>query len=380
MNTDTSNNPASRYEKSVLVLQGGGALGAYQAGAYQALEAANIPVDWVAGISIGAINAAIIAGNPPEKRVQQLEAFWHTITYAFNPLSSANPGDYLRLFQNRNSALTSLLWGVYGFFRPRVPPPWVQPRGSKSAISFYDTSQLKETLESLIDFDRINHGDVRLSLDAVNVRTGNRVHFDSSKCTLTPEHVMASAALPPGLPAIRIDDEYFWDGGVVSNTPLFYVLKESPEQDTVIFQIDLFSAHGDVPQDIYEVEERRKDILYSSRTRLSTDHFREKHKLKRALIALRKRLPEDLKCDPEIGEICALGEGDEYEVTIVHVIYKGKHYESCSKDYEFSRLSMRQHWQAGFEDTQKTIRCPEWKKPSGTREGIRIVDMTPDTA
>jgi NTE family protein len=375
MNSKASLIPAGAYGRTVLVLQGGGALGAYQAGAYQALHGQDIAIDWVAGISIGAINAAIIAGNPPADRLTSLERFWGTITHDFNLLLPAVGGRHARFLRNQSSALTSLVWGVYGFFRPRVPPPMFHQRGSDEAVSFYDTSSLRSTLERFIDFDRINDGGMRVSLGATNVRTGNFAYFDNTQRELRVEHVMASAALPPGLPAVKVDGECYWDGGIVSNTPLHYVLDEELDGDTLIFQVDLFSARGNVPEDIFEVEERHKDIVYSSRTRLNTDIFRDKLKLKRAVIALRDRLPEELKRDPEVRELCKVAEGDDTEITIVHLIYKRKHYESQSKDYEFSQLSMQEHWEAGYQDTLASIHRPDWRTASKNGKGLHIFDM-----
>ncbi len=375
MTSNSNNELTVPYGKTVLVLQGGGALGAYQAGAYQAIHGADMTVDWVAGISIGAINAAIIAGNPPADRVTRLQTFWDTITHDFNALLPGGDSHHVRLWRNRSSALGSLVWGVYGFFRPRIPSPLLQPRGSDEAISFYDTSALRETLEHFVDFGLVNEGDVRLSLGATHVRTGNFVYFDSTETELRPEHVMASGALPPGLPPVEVDGEYYWDGGIVSNTPLHYVLDQPPNADTLIFQVDLFSARGAMPQDIFEVEERKKDIVYSSRTRLNTDLFHEKRELRRAILKLRDRMPEELREDPEVRELCELGQEDGNEITIVHLIYKRKHYESQSKDYEFSQLSMCEHWQAGYEDTLNSIRCPEWRAPLKNREGLHIFDM-----
>lgn len=375
MTSKSNNDSAFPYGKTVLVLQGGGALGAYQAGAYQAIHGAGLAVDWVAGISIGAINAAIIAGNPPAERMTRLETFWDTITHDFNHLFPAVDGQYLRLWRNRSSALGSLTWGVNGFFRPRIPPPVMHPRGSENAISFYDTSALRDTLEQFVDFGLVNDSNVRLSLGATNVRTGNFVYFDNTQTELRPEHVMASGALPPGLPPVQVGDEYYWDGGIVSNTPLHYVLDQPPDADTLIFQVDLFSARGAMPQDIFEVEERKKDIVYSSRTRLNTDVFHEKRKLRRAILHLRDRMPEELREDPDVRELCDLGQGNDNEITIVHVIYRHKHYESQSKDYEFSQLSMREHWRAGHEDTLYSIRCPDWRAPSKNREGLHVFDM-----
>lgn len=375
MNAQAHVDSISTYGSKVLVLQGGGALGAYQGGAYQAIHEENIGLDWIAGISIGAINAAIIAGNAPDDRLPRLKTFWDTITHDFNFLLPPANGHHARLFRNRSSALTSLIWGVSGFFRPRFPSPLFQPRGSDEAVSFYETSALRETLEHFVDFDRVNNGGVRLSLGATNVRTGNFVYFDNSERELRPEHVMASAALPPGLPAVMVDGECYWDGGIVSNTPLHYVLDHAPGRDTLIFQVDLFSARGTVPRDIFEVEERQKDIVYSSRTRLNTDIFRDKQKLKRAIGVLRDHLPDELKRNPEIGELCSYADDDPGEITIIHLIYKRKHYETQSKDYEFSQLSMQEHWHAGFEDTLESIRCPEWQAPSVNREGLQIFDM-----
>lgn len=375
MTSDANTDPAAAYGRRVLVLQGGGALGAYQAGAYEAIHGGGIGIDWIAGISIGAINAALIAGNEPEDRVTRLREFWDTITHDFNLLLPAGDHHHVRLWRNRSSALGSLVWGVYGFFRPRFPPPFMQPRGSREATSFYDTGALRETLEQFVDFDRVNGGGVRLSLGATNVRTGNFVYFDNTEHELRPDHVMASAALPPGLPAVEVDGEHYWDGGIVSNTPLHYVLDQAPETDTLIFQVDLFSARGGAPQDIFEVEERKKDIVYSSRTRLNTDLFHEKHKLKRAIGALWEHIPEEARQDPGVQELRELGRSDANEIAIVHLIYKQKHYESQSKDYEFSQLSMREHWQAGYRDTLESIQRSDWRIPPRSRKGLHVFDM-----
>src|SRR6202163_4289490 len=253
---------AASYDKKVaLVLQGGGALGAYQAGVYEALSTSQYLPDWVAGISIGAINAAIIAGNAPTKRVERLKVFWEGITAPSSlwpVLSSAITGE-----NRRTSSLNSLVFGQPGFFAPRPTVRWLF---GVTPTSYYDTSALKDTLERLVDFDRINAREIRFSIGAVNVRTGNFTYFDNAQMTIRPEHVMASGALPPGFPAVEIDGECYWDGGLVSNTPLQYVVESIPRRSRLTFQVDLFHAQGRLPTDLEEVGEREKDIRYSSRT------------------------------------------------------------------------------------------------------------------
>ena len=280
------------FECTALLLQGGGALGAYQAGVYEALSEAGIHPDWVAGISIGAVNSAIIAGNPPEKRVEGLRRFWERITsdvfgsWAQDFLKPLMKGDWVRGLMNQVSANSAMLSGASGFFVPRVPSPWLHPRGSIEATSFYDASGLRNTLESLVDFDRINAREMRFSVGAVNVRSGNFVYFDSTTHTIRPEHVMASGALPPGFAAVEIDGERYWDGGLISNTPLQWVLDSTPRQDTLAFQVDLWSARGEFPGDMAEVETRQKEIQYSSRTRANTDQFKRAQRIRNTVAAL----------------------------------------------------------------------------------------------
>ena len=231
--------PPSYDKKIGLVLQGGGALGSYQAGVYEALASSEYLPDWVAGISIGAINAAIIVGNRPENRVKCLRSFWEEVTAQTNLVQSAPVGSPA-VWQQTSSALTALMFGQPGFFTPRAPKDWLSP-GNR--VSYYDTSVLKGTLERLVDFNRINSTeDMRLSVGAVNVRTGQFSYFDSAKMTIRPEHVMASSALPPGFPPVEIDGEHYWDGGLFSNTPLEYVLDYSPRRSRLTFQVDLFHA------------------------------------------------------------------------------------------------------------------------------------------
>ena len=365
----------SPFTKTALVLQGGGALGAYQAGVYEALSEAGYEPDWLAGISIGAINAAIIAGNKPEHRLLRLKEFWQRITSLMVAQPVPEIGEQGRRIFNRTSALISMLFGLPGFFKPKIPPALMQPQGAPGALSFYDTSPLRATLARLIDFDLINNGSApRLSLGAVNIRTANFVYFDSVQRTITLDHVMASAALPPGFPPVEIEGEQFWDGGLVSNTPLSYVLEDGPREDTLVFQVDLFSALGPMPRDLFEVEERRKDISYSSRTRLNTDNFRRKHQLRRAIADLYRQLPADIKQRPDLQALRTLGE--HHAVSIVHLIYRRKNYDIDAKDYEFSRASMQDHWRTGVQDTHRTLHHQSWLRPLADDEGVRVFDLT----
>src|SRR3954463_5182437 len=235
--------------RRVLVLQGGGALGSYQAGAYQALCHHHFEPEWVAGISIGAINAAIVAGNAPEKRVDRLKEFWNMVSspVSWNPISKA---ERARSLFNETSAALIATFGVPGFFTPRIPPAPLWPPGSPQSQSYYDTAPLRKTLENLVDFDRINDLKTRLSVGAVGVTSGNFRYFDNFQFKklgkkIGPEHIMASGALPPGFPSVVIEGEHYWDGGIASNTPLDFVLDEETDRDLLIFQVDLFSARGE---------------------------------------------------------------------------------------------------------------------------------------
>jgi NTE family protein len=367
--------PAAAAARRVLVLQGGGALGSYQAGVYQALCQQGLEPDWVAGISIGAVNAAIIAGNPPEHRRARLQEFWERVTapVTWQPLL---PGDQMRSLFNDASAALVATFGVPGFFRPRFPAMGLWPGSGPQALSYYDTAPLRETLLKLVDFDRINRGDVRLSVGAVNIRNGNFVYFDNSKQKIGPEHIMASGALPPGFPPVEIDGEFYWDGGIVSNTPLDHVLAEEHRQDLVIFQVDLFSARGSLPQSLAEAAEREKDIRYSSRTRLITDVNRTLHNTRKAVRDLIKKLPVEWRDDPLVRQLD--GAARENTITIMHLIYRDKAHEGNSKDYDFSRLGMVEHWAAGENDVNQSLRDPRWLARAQIKETLVTFDLTGD--
>jgi NTE family protein len=344
------------FECIALLLQGGGALGAYQAGVYEALAESGLHPDRVAGISIGAINGAIIAGNAPDARVSRLRQFWREITCA-HAFQGILPSESARTWINQLSALAALFGGTRGFFQPRPLLPDFYPPGSLEAISYYDTRYLQSTLERLIDFDRLNSGEMRVSFGAVNVRNGNFVYFDTETHILRPEHVMASGALPPGFPPIEIDGEYYWDGGLVSNTPLHWVTESGPPRDTLAFQVDLWSATGTVPRNMAEVITRQKEIQYSSRTRANTDFFRKVKRLRRAISKLLAQLPDELTAGDEATLLASVA--DDCAYNLVHLIYHPTQYEGHYKDFEFSRLSMEEHWRAGYHDAVRTLRHPE---------------------
>ncbi|HYL88576.1 MAG TPA: patatin-like phospholipase family protein [Burkholderiales bacterium] len=361
-------------EERVLVLQGGGALGAYQAGVYEALEAAGEAPRWIAGISIGAINAALIAGNPPGRRLDRLREFWDMASSSCASWAG-RPGAALRAAINDAAGFSALVLGVPGFFAPRFPPAPFHAPGTLAALSYYDTAPLRATLGRMVDFELLNDGPLRLSVGAVNVRTGNFAYFDTAERRLDVRHVMASGALPPGLPPVEIDGEWFWDGGLVSNTPLQYVLDQPGRAARLVYQVDLFPAAGPMPGTLAEAAEREKDIRYSSRTRLNTDNALARHRLARAARRLMAKLPEALVGDPDAR---ALAEASrEHAVAVVHVIYRRKPYETQSKDYEFSRLSMREHWRAGREDMARTLASSAWQNRQAPRSGVQIFDMTP---
>lgn len=376
--------PSVPEELCTLVLQGGGALGAYQAGVYEAMDARGLRPDWVAGVSIGAINAAIIAGNPPERRVTRLREFWNGVSSQLQFIDiPENLGMEAREMLNESRAATAVVLGVPGFFTPRVPPAPFQRPGTRAALSYYDTTPLQATLERLIDFDLINTTDtrhqVRLSVGAVNVTTGNTCYFDSTdpnrRGPIEPRHIMASSALPPGFPPVEVDGEYYWDGGLVSNTPLQYVIDQPRTHDMLVLQVDLFSTRGRLPHNLNEVAERAKDIRFASRTRLNTELVAAKQKVSAAAHRLAAKLPPELAADPDLAEL--LVTGSPAAVTILHLIHRKERYETQSKDYEFSRQTMLEHWAAGQTDVHTSLTSPRWVARRRATPGITVLDLTP---
>ena len=367
------------FECIALLLQGGGALGAYQGGVYEALAEADLHPDWVAGISIGAINAAIIAGNAPERRVERLREFWETVSEAPFGVPHVDKieieSDFTRYVVNQMRAFGVMAGGAPNFFTPRVQTPfsWLSGFSTLETLSYYDIAPLKATLERLVDFDRLNNGDMRLSVGATNVRTGNFIYFDTTTHRIGPEHVMASGALPPGFPAVEIDGEHYWDGGIVSNTPLQWVLGGRPRQDTLAFQVDLWSADGDVPTSLTEIEIRQKDIRFSSRTRAGVDFFKRQQHLRRAAWSLLEQLPPELRKLP--GAKILAAEADEKVYNLIQLIYHAKPYERTSKDYEFSRRTVEDHWKSGLDDAAHTLDHPEVLQRPTAADGVFTFDI-----
>ena len=368
------------FERIALLLQGGGALGAYQAGVYQALAENGLHPDWVAGISIGAFNSAIIAGNAPENRVERLREFWESVSAS--PLGLPNftaldpPGQFGRQFINQAQAMNILLFGAPHFFVPRVPPPTLWPPGGATKASYYDNSPARATLARLVDFDRINNGGMRFSVGAVDVGSGNFTYFDSTTHTIRLDHVIASGSLPPGFAATEVDGRHYWDGGLISNTPLQWVLDSEPRRDTLAFQVDLWSARGDLPKDLIEVEIRQKEITYSSRNRAATDEYKRVQKLRIALANLLRQLPAELRDSKDVKLLQEVA--NDKVCNIVHLIYRAQKYEGVAKDYEFSRRTMEEHWSTGYSNARETLANPQVLQLPDRHEGVRTFDICGD--
>jgi NTE family protein len=374
--TEPPNAAASlgQFDHTILVLQGGGALGAYEAGVFAGLTEAGIAPDWIAGVSIGAINAALIAGNPPEQRVGRLREFWNRMSARspFVPPASLEP---IRRMFNIMSAASSLALGIPGFFVPRMPPPFMALEGTPGALSFYDTQPLKATLEDLVDFDLINRKAVRLSLGAVNVCSGASVYFDNTKSRIGPEHVMASGALPPGFPPVNVDGEWYWDGGISSNTPLWYVVDQDYRASALVLQIDVFSGAGELPVNLSQVQERAKDIQYASKARYNTARIAEIEDLRNALRRVLDKLPPALQSDPDVQKLARIS--TRGAVALVHLVNRHNTQSSDFKDYEFSRATVMDLWDFGHSDVRYSIAHPEWLSAMEVAPGIRIYDLPP---
>ena len=328
--------------------------------------------DTVAGISIGSINAAIIAGNAPEDRIDRLRTFWETITS--RPVSLfASDGDAAHKATNAWSAALTTVFGQPAFFTPNLINPWLSPRGSRTATGFYDTAPLRETLLRLVNFDRLNRREVRYAAGAVNVLSGNFTYFDSTEVKILPEHVMASSALPPAFSSVQTGTDHYWDGGLVSNTPLQHILDNAAALHMLIFQVDLFSARGIVPRDMAEVLARQKDIQYSSRTRMVTDHFREKHDWSLLAKKLLAKIPDHQLDAQENALKARLAQMPR--ATILELIYQQAAYETQAKDYEFSAESMHEHWNSGYLDMQRTLRHEDWLAVSTGDAGLSVHDV-----
>jgi NTE family protein len=367
--------PGADHKHTVLLLQGGGALGAYQAGVYEGMHDHGLAPDWVTGVSIGAINAALIAGNSPHMRVERLREFWDRVSSGL-PIVLPEQIEPVHIALNRLSAATVAAFGAPGFFVPRVPPAFLVPDGMPAALSVYDTSPLRATLEELVDFERINEKQrIRLSVGAVDVHTGKSVYFDNQHRRLGAEHVMASGSLPPGFPPIEIDGSHYWDGGIVSNSPLWYVLEDSPHINALILQVDLFSGYGELPVNLDQVQERAKDIQYSSKMLFNTERVQELEELRHALGRLLKKLPPELRDDPDYKALTPLARLRR-QITIAHLVNRRLPTSINAKDYEFSRATVRQLWQAGLDDVRRTYARLQRFKASEVVRGVRVFELS----
>lgn len=369
-----------KNRKIVYVFQGGGALGSFQVGGVEALHEHDYRADMVVGISIGGMNAAIVAGNPPEKRLEKLKQFWDKITVSI-PLPNL-PFLGMAKVHNYFGAQHALCLGQPGFYKPKLLNPWLLNNATPDQLCFYDTSPLRETLEEVIDFEYLNQGHVRLCLGATDLASGDFVFFDSSKEKIAVEHIMASGALPPGFPAIEIDGRYYVDGGVYANTPLSKVLEEFADTehdicDVLCFMFDLFSATGPLPHTMDGMLERIKDIQYSSHSKRSSTIYSTSQNLSHAIKFLGSKLPAEAKHDPDVKAILKLG--NAHRLDLVHVIYHSKKgTELNSKDYNFSAEAAYLHYRQGYEITHKLIESQqqEWSKKHS--EGISIYTINED--
>ncbi|CDZ77711.1 Patatin [Legionella massiliensis] len=351
------------YDRIACVFQGGGALGAYQVGAFRAIHERGYHPNFLAGVSIGAINSSIIAGNPRNKQIEKLNEFWDTIAPKLlgDPIDF-NSFDFAHHLHNQWGALQCLFFGLDGFFKPRAVPPSVLSNNTPDKLSYYDTSELRSTLESLIDFDRINSKKVTLCLGAVNIVSGEMEFFNNQSQIITPEHIMASGALPPGLPAIKIGEDYYWDGGIYANTPLVTVLDALPELDTLCFVVDCFSLKGRLPETMDQLEERQKDIRYASHSRRLTNVYTSRQNLQAAISLLGEHLTPEAKKKPSIQRVLELGHAKHFSV--VHIIYNGTPFSHSFKDYNFVRSAVNYRIETGYKDAIAVLNKPDWEQKS----------------
>ena len=349
----------NNYDRIAMACQGGGSLGAYHIGVLKAMEEAGYSPDTIAGISIGAFTAAVIAGNPPKDRVKKLEEFWDTISWPEIPFLM-DYNEEIRKMHNSLSSLQGFIFGQPNFFEPRIPGPQLAPKGTPQAMSYYDTYKLKETLRKFVDFDGINSGKLgRLLLGVTRVKDGQLVFFDSANMQLGPEHVMASGSMPPGFPGMTFDGDLYWDGGCSSNTPLEGIFQAEPKVNTLCFMIDLFAASGKEPMDMDDVTLKLKELQFSSRTAHHVGHVNHRHNLSSAIQHLLKHIPENLKKDPVMKEIQEMSEDVLFD--IVHISYSKPTYEVPSGDCEFSKTSIRDRAKHGYEDMKAALEHSPWR-------------------
>lgn len=365
----STSNRVSLPGQVVLVLQGGGALGSYQAGVYQALQEAGVEPDWIVGTSIGAINASLIAGNSPQDRLLRLREFWNRVQRAHQwDLRGVLPG-----FADKWSYWTTLTQGIPGFFMPNplAHAGDFYPLGPDHA-GYYSTAPLEATLSELVDFDLINRGKPRLTVGAAHVRSSQMTYFDSRRCKLDVKHIMASGALPPAFPAVRVDGELYWDGGILSNTPTEVVLDDNPRRDSLIFNVHLWNPLGAEPGTMAEVLNRHKDVQYSSRIASQITRHQQTHRLRHVINELAARLPQAERDRPEVREL--MGYGCQTRMHIVQLLAPQLDYEDHTKDVDFSPAGIKQRWDAGYAHTKAVLAREPWVGQFDSLSGVILHD------
>jgi len=350
--------------QTVLVLQGGGALGAYQVGVYEALHEAGIAPQWVIGTSIGAINAALIAGSKPDERVEKLCEFWSRVQN-----DQFVPGGLPTWLATATRNMVAITNGVPSFFSPN-PLAFSSPHvrlGAESA-GYYSVSPLRRTLEELVDLEQLNSGETRITVGASSVRTAEMRYFDSRDMPLSVDHIMASGALPPGFPPVRIDGELYWDGGILSNTPVEVVFDDNPRRDSLVFAVHIWNPNGPEPETIWEVMNRQKDVQYSSRAASHIKRQRQLHRMRHIIAELSKLIPEEQRRNNVVGDLTSYG--CLTRMHVVRLLAPALDYEDHSKDIDFSAQGIRRRREAGYNDTIETLSKAPWRKPVDDLEGF----------
>jgi NTE family protein len=353
--------------QAVLVLQGGGALGAYQVGVYEAMHAAGIEPEWVVGTSIGAINGALIAGNPPELRLARLRAFWDHVEQQIDvdgPLARWGWGNALANW-------ATVAGGIPAFFKPNPAAlAGAQAQLGVDAAAYYDTAPLRDTLLSLVNFDYLNEGRTRLTVGTVHVTSGELRYFDTRDNRILVEHVMASGALPPAFPAVRIDGDAYWDGGIYSNTPIEAVMDDRPRRDSLIFAVNVWQPEGPEPGSIWQVMGRQKEIQYASRTDSHIARQQQIHRLRHVIRELQKQMPPQKRDDAKVKELTAWGCGTTMHV--VRLLAPRLEGEDHTKDIDFTAAGVRMRREAGLADAKAVIEQAPWQAPVDALEGIVV--------
>jgi NTE family protein len=368
--------PQQEPGQTVLVFQGGGALGAYQAGCYEAMHEAGLEPDWVIGTSIGAINAAVIAGSPPAQRLAHLRRLWQRLEYGAPVAIAAD----LPIFGASLATWMTTMAGLDNFFTPNPAAFFggAQWKLGAENAGYYSTARLRKTLADLIDFDLINQRAMRLTIGVASVRSGDMHYFDNRHCGFSVEHVMASGALPPAFPAVRIDGELYWDGGILSNTPVEAVFDDNPRRDGLVFAVHVWNPNGPEPDSIAEVLSRQKDVQYASRTLTHIQRQKQLHRLRHVVAELAAHLPPEIRQRDDVRALAAYG--CVTKMHVVRLLAPPVGANDSSKDIDFSPAGIRARWQAGYRETRNVIERAPWREPSDPLEGFVLHEVAPDLA